>query len=843
MATSPQATTDNAEAQEGAAGVGTNKSSRFQYTDPSTESDWINQSFLLPTGSYDDEMYMVNRFASSADTTFVDSSPGGGIGCNVKPQYTPTADIRRKGRPFNRPRFTITAVHSGTGFGAGRVWNEYIHDVSQRIYVRCGVPEFNSLANFLRKAFTYEEITIARRGVAPSWLYTAMKVAGSYVFARAFPIATMAIIVLKGLDFLLSRPNNKYCTLKPTMHQYWGMVNTLTNTWAVNRGIMPKILKPNVTDVIGRPYMIDPNVVDAYATMFPGFFVTDNITPTQTGVEGWSDSAKYYYIDVFAMANRAQRVANIAFATEFEQTTAAKDGSVKISSETEFMGFIRSRDEVQAKELNSPYTNNGNHTLRAYLNSMMFTDSALAKSSGWIDDTSNVVEMANRAEISRRVNNVTTGEQGKKYNFGDAGAYAEEGSAERAAGVAVANQTTQDNLKAVTDAIAVNAPTITQLDEGHASALKQSMTTAAETAKEQNSALKEPKYYDKNSSNASWWSKMAESLDAEFRNGSGYAVFCVDNTGPVTESFSANYGESMLSSRLNEMSSKAKQFRFSMADGNIFGTGNVVGDTVRGFVNAVGDVVGGAAEAVTLGASNLLLGLAGSGYIDIPKHWLNSEADVPAMNYSMTLISPYGNAMSQLQNIYIPLFMALAQIVPRATGRSSYTYPFITSIYDRGRNQTQYGAMRSLSVTRGTSNLPFTSDGKALAIDLTFSYVDLTGVTNMPVTGGVDTDLFSGAGIDDDNRISDYLAVLAGQDLYSQVYAVPRAMTRLAKVASKLGNATSPAWMASMAHDKLINGAGLFNLTKPFVRLYEMGVTSNNAAVGAGGVLGSTAPN
>lgn len=806
--------------------AGIRKSSRFHYSDPSRESDWINQAFLLPDSSYDDDEYRQNRFASSADTTYVDSSPGGGIGCNVKPQYTPTADIRRAGRPFKRPRFTIVAMQSETGYGAGRIWNEYIHDPSQRIYVRCGVPEHNSLANFLRKAFTYEEITMAKRGTAPSWLYDVAKGAGAYIFARAFPIATMAIIVFQGLDFLLSRPNNRYCTLKPVMHQYWGMVNTMANTWAVNRGIMPKALKTDLPTVIGRPYQIDTDIVDAYAKMFPGFFVRD---------KGDGD-AMYYYIDAFAFANRAQRVANIAFVEEFKRVSDTASGKANVDGDN-FLGYIRSRDEQQRGYLQTPFSNQGDHTLRSYLNNMMISD--YSRDTGWLSDA-NVVEMANRAEISRRVNN--NADTVPAYDVNNPDAQMAPGTAEQSANTAVADPNAAGSLRDMVTKLAAQTDPA-EAGKAEYAALASKIAEASNAYGKDNSLLIEPKYYTKESNNSGWWQNMTAALDAEFRSGSGYAVYCVESTGPVTESFSANYGESILSAKLNDLSSTAKQFRFSMADGNIFGSDNPITKTISGFVSGVGEVLGGVAESVTLGASNLLLGLAGSGYLDIPKHWLNSDADIPTMNYTMTLIAPSGNAMSQLQNIYIPLFMKIAEIVPRATGRSSYTYPFVTALYHRGHNQTQYGAMRSLTVTRGTSNLPFTVDGKALALELSFSYIDLTGITTMPVGGGAVTSMFSGAGIDDDTRITDYLAVLAGQDLYSQVYSVPRAMKRLAKVASRLGNVTSPAMMASFAHDKLINGGGLFNITKPFVRLYEMGLTSNNALVGAGASVPGTRAN
>jgi hypothetical protein len=291
---------------------------------------------------------------------------------------------------------------------------------------------------------------------------------------------------------------------------------------------------------------------------------------------------------------------------------------------------------------------------------------------------------------------------------------------------------------------------------------------------------------------------------------------------------SSSYGESKISQDLNSLSSKAKEFRFAIGDGNI------AGDTVKAFTESIGDTIMGFTEKVTLGISNLMLGLAGSGYIDVPKHWTNSSANIVKMNYTMTLISPYNNVMSQLQNIYIPLFMLIAAIGPRSTGKSSYGAPFIAQLFDRGRSQSQLCALESLSITRGSSNLGFSVDGKALAVEVSFSFLSLSEIMHMPITNGGLSDAFQGFGIDDDNMISDYLAVLAGQDMHTQIYAAPRAFLRMAKLSASIGKLGSPHWLASFSHDKTINGGGLFLVTRPLFKLYEMantGLSTTNASI------------
>lgn len=304
----------------------------------------------------------------------------------------------------------------------------------------------------------------------------------------------------------------------------------------------------------------------------------------------------------------------------------------------------------------------------------------------------------------------------------------------------------------------------------------------------------------------SWSSKFAEFFDAEFRQGSQFAVFKVDYTGPQQEAFANSAVESDLSQKYNNISSQAREARFSLSDGNI--TGTAVDDFVKGTVGAVADVAAGALSGVTMGLSdiigNAIKGLTGSGFIDIPKHWQSSTATLPRGTYTIQLVSPYGNAISQMQNIYIPLAMILAGALPLSTGSQSYTSPFLCQLYDRGRCQVQLGMIESVNVTRGTSNLAFNNRGQAMAIDVTFTIVDLSSIMHMPISTG---SLFeSNKAVDEDNILMDYLAVLAGQDIYSQIYMLPKAKLNLAKRISGLNKLSSPAYWASFIHEQATTG-------------------------------------
>lgn len=224
---------------------------------------------------------------------------------------------------------------------------------------------------------------------------------------------------------------------------------------------------------------------------------------------------------------------------------------------------------------------------------------------------------------------------------------------------------------------------------------------------------------------------LLDFFNAEMDDGSAFASFRVNYTGASSESFSNSVTESEIQQKMNSMSSSARSTNFSFAGGNI--SDGVVGKLVGGALSAAKDFVAGAADS--LGVSGLAM-LAGGAFVDIPKHWQSSSASLPRANYTINLVSPYGNPISQLLNIHIPLAMLLAGALPLATGRQSYTSPFILELYDQGRCQIRLGMIDSLSITRGSGNLGYNNDSKAMRIDVNFSIVDLSSVISVPVTKG-----------------------------------------------------------------------------------------------------------
>lgn len=183
---------------------------------------------------------------------------------------------------------------------------------------------------------------------------------------------------------------------------------------------------------------------------------------------------------------------------------------------------------------------------------------------------------------------------------------------------------------------------------------------------------------DQSSQDEGWAESFVKYLDAELSQGGAFAVFKVNYTGSMNESFSNAIMESDLSQKLNQASSTARQLRFSFAEGNI-GSGPIM-DFIQSALGGVKDLVSGALSGLTLNLSDGIMAALTGSYYDFPKTWQSASASLPRANYTVQLVTPYGHPLAQLQNIYIPFCMLLAAVLPRSTGKQTYTSPFLCQI-------------------------------------------------------------------------------------------------------------------------------------------------------------------
>lgn len=669
------------------------------------DSEWAKTSFLVSDSSLaggdtstadpsvkDD---IANRYWSSAGHKFTDTRLGGNTAVNARPQFNRYADIRNKGRLANRSDVTVTSM-SGN-YGMGRYYSEAIDDNAQTIYMRFGVPQYNSLLSFFTNAYNPQMAALVNTGQAKGWIYTGGEILGTVFTVVAFPVLSAAVLGTRFISKFFTRATSKFYTMKPTMFLYWSAVDMLVNALVVNRGLMPKFPGGNIeTQRIGDPFKYDADFINDLHRLAPHIF---------------NEQGR---VDVYAVALRAQRIANQVFLQEYE---ALDSGDA-----TSFVGYVNNgRGKGKRTQLITP---SGDKPLTAIL-------AEAAKVQKWF----NLPEDADATTVSS------------------------------------------------------SSPKIDPLTGQQLSELNE----------------------DQSSQDEGWAESFVKYLDAELSQGGAFAVFKVNYTGSMNESFSNAIMESDLSQKLNQAASTARQLRFSFAEGNV-GSGPIA-EFIQSALGGVKDLVSGALSGLTLNLSDGIMAALTGSYYDFPKTWQSASASLPRANYTVQLVTPYGHPLAQLQNIYIPFCMLLAAVLPRSTGKQTYTSPFLCQIYDRGRCQIQLGMVESLSVTRATTNLGFTRKGQANGITVNFSVADLSSIMHMPMgTGTIWEFIKSTVGtsqspiMDEDNILMDYLAVIAGLDLYNQLYPLPRARLQAARMYMQAAKYSSPALWAAAVHDSITSG-------------------------------------
>lgn len=635
------------------------------------DQHWVRQAFLV-SGDKLALTDLQNRVFSTASRKYTDTTPGGNHCINPLPQFTRYADVRATNR------FAGNAGVQDGSKGMGVYYSEAIDDNAQIIHMRFGVPQFNSMTTFFTGFYNTGAGQLARTGRAGSMFYMLGRAAGFIVPLMSWKLLAVHLLGV-GARFLMQKPSSKFYYLKPTMPLYWNAVTTMVNHLAVNRGIIPRVGNDEQKKLNGDPAGTAEGISQLHE-LLPDIF------------------KKNGGIDVYAMANRAQRLERKHKANMERALANAPPGGYTTEQVSKIMQGVE--NQILSDTPPSLVGDNAGSYDGSYLGRWFASNPSIPAGSNGPDSNSS---------------------------------------------------------SAVTEAI---------LD--------------TETAGE----------------------SFFNFLKAELDDGGAFASFRVNSTGPQTDTFSNTVGESELSSKINGMSSSARNTRFSFASGNV--VGGALGTVLGGVIGAVQDFAAGAADSLSISG---LAALGGSAFVDIPKHWQSSMAQLPHATYTVELRSPYGNPISQLINLDIPLAMLLAGALPLSTGKQSYTSPFLVEYYDQGRCQTRLGMIDSMTVTRGQGNLGYTKDGNALAIDVTFSIVDMTSVLHMPITEGFSILGAVGATVggvfDEDTLFSDYMAVLAGMGLADQIYSWRKLMLNLTRTGANWNSFTDPSRFASFAADTM----------------------------------------
>jgi len=302
--------------------------------------------------------------------------------------------------------------------------------------------------------------------------------------------------------------------------------------------------------------------------------------------------------------------------------------------------------------------------------------------------------------------------------------------------------------------------------------------------------------------------RMEQSATAALEGGASYATFAVEYLGSTSESFSNSVSNIQLGDQIKSISHKSRQLSYSLARGNLFGN-NIIQDGI----NAVADIAKGVLNVATLGLTDVLPALMGNAYVEVPKRWEDSSMSFQQHSYNMQLRAPYNTFLSQLQNMYIPLFMLMAGTSPLATGKNSYTSPYLCRLYCRGFANIEMGMITSLTIKRGTSNLGFDKKRGALAIDVSFTVTDFSTLITSPVNSSVFGDLFN-AILEDDTPLGNYISILGSRDIITARYQARKIAMRISRRLTKFDNIFNTERIGVLEGLVLENTLGAFTVNR-----------------------------
>lgn len=717
---------------------------------------WMKNTFIItqdPNKSYS-RWLDYRRFASTADRKFGSTVPGMSIACNPKPQITRYADIRRPGLIAGRgaekyyrtmvPGYKVMTFGYEYGLGFGRTYSEVYDDHEQRIFMQFGEPQFMSMIFWIGKSFDVHKATMFRRGYISRTLLGAVN-----VFTKFWAIAaTPWLYIGKYLLEWIVQPT-QFVTLRETMYTYWTMVDTLVNKMFVRRARIPHLQAQKPTDTNMQPQTgINKNSGGPSAQFLKNLnSIVPDLVDAETG-----------RLSVFALALRASSVFNRMQESQMELSDAIPMSSDLGSYEVP-NGYVD-----RMLKYKSSYSSNFISTI---INFAAETKAGSGGASQVDNDPSSGNTISRIANMMRGVDE--SGAPGLT--------------------VAETNMVPEEADMNVTAAI----HPLTATASGQQFLIDTATDDAARSADGARQA--DMNSGDKQDHLDMLGRYMVESL----RGGWGFAVFNVEPTGSVGESFSNSTETNPIETVFNSVSSK---MRSMLNIGSSITEIPVIGDGIKFAASAASIAV----SNLTFGLANPLLALLHGTTVNLPKHWAGSTASLPRASYKIRLGTPYGNAYSQLFHMYLPLAMLLPAALPRAVGLQTYVAPFMCRLMDPGRVNIIFGMVDDMSITRGVSNTAFNVNGHANAIDVEFSVVDLNEIIPLELGGSGVLTRFMETLLPDmtETALDNYINTVVGMDPYNMFYRASKRKLNMMERAITWQSLSDPAAQGAFLANALV---------------------------------------
>lgn len=699
------------------------------------DKEWVSNQIIIPLHKLP-QQYKSYILSSNAHVKFSDTSIGGNLVMNPRPQWTRYADIRADDNLVNSTKlssnlrvFDVSIDDITANHGMGRCYSESIDDHKQVVYLQFGLPKFNGIMSFLRNSVNYVDLYIAKHGRRPQF-YEWSRTIGTVARCIAFPVTSLLIHLAKqSLDSIFGNKPFNYYYLDPQMQLYWTSVTNIANSMLVNMQILNPILEKdrlktesNIKGMIkGREYSITTDDIKAINMAYGSELINE-----KTG-----------FFDVYRVATRHQERLKGMYNTHIQLVKELKKGNddlkdIYLSNEN----FIKYLDSIQKYSLESFFGGTN-----AWLYSLTDDNKEITKvieeniqkpqDNDEVFPTKTNNENSNAKTTTNTDNNNT--DTNAKYN----------------------NSRTTDGFE--TYQTVPNAYKVNEKPENRSSLLASNKDSDL-IDKSKNSSIG-----GSNTQTTGWIKKGIEQLEMVSRGSYSYACLAVNHTGQSSESFSNNIGELAVGNKLKSVQQSVKQMKLN--------TEAITGEDgfLSKLVDGIGQVANGLIDSLTADASSVVRNLLSGAYSDIPKVWEDSDSSFPEMSFTMDLVAPYGNEFSRFQNIMLPLAMILAGVLPQKVGNNTYTSPYLCSCFSRGIRHIKLGLITSVTITRGITNLNYMSNRKTNGISVSFTVTDLGHKAAAPINPTSFTDI-TRMQFEQDTAFSDYLEAITALDLYDLTY-------------------------------------------------------------------------
>lgn len=237
--------------------------------------------------------------------------------------------------------------------------------------------------------------------------------------------------------------------------------------------------------------------------------------------------------------------------------------------------------------------------------------------------------------------------------------------------------------------------------------------------------------------------------------------FFLDAETQISEDFSNDTSESIISSFENKFSSAAREIQYIMGSKDSGGLVSAMKDIVGNLGSSIGEAVGGLTDVfvgktLLSDISNQLSTIVSGGRIIFPEIWSGSGYN---KNYSISLKlrSPDPDPVSIYMNIYMPIILLISMTAPRQLNMSPNTYesPFMVRATYKSIFTCDLGLITSLSINKGGED-KWNVMGQPVVADVQLNIKDMYSDA-MPVS--------KYWGLLRNTAQMDYLAMCAGVDL------------------------------------------------------------------------------